>query len=73
MNSKKEQPASAGRMPRLVVHLLKFGGCWIFALMAYSALFWIGPWVIAGTPLAVLGVHAAIGLVGWALYGMEHL
>lgn len=70
MKTKKELTASAGRMPPLVVHLLKYGGCWIVAIMVYAILLWLVPWQLWGTPWAVLLTHAGIVLFVWFLYGV---
>jgi hypothetical protein len=64
-----KQGTSSHREQRLVVHLLKYGGCWIFALMVYATLMWAIPWKIGGTLWAVLISHGAVAFLGWVLYG----
>ena len=60
-------------MPPLVVHLLKYGGCWILAIIVYVCIMWMIPWKCSGTPWAVLVSHGALGLMAWILYGMGAL
>lgn len=55
---------------RLVTHLWKYGGCWIFALIIYAILLWGIPWQIGGTLWAVLVSHGAVAFLGWVLYGV---
>jgi hypothetical protein len=69
----EEQRNSSHREERLVVHLLKYGGCWIFALMVYATLMWAIPWKLGGTPWGVLIAHGAVALFAWVLYGMGAL
>lgn len=65
-----QQETGGDCVSRLVRHLLKYGGCWIFALLVYSALMWGVPWKIGGTPWAVLAAHGAVAFFVWLLYGI---
>lgn len=68
-----EQVTSSHREQRLVRHLFKYGGCWIFALIVYVTLMWGIPWKLGGTPWAVLIAHGAVVFFAWVLYGMGAL
>ena len=65
-----EPPASKGSsVQRLVVHLLKYGGCWIVGLTIYAFLFWVAPWKLVGSAWGVPLIHGGFGLFVWTLYG----
>jgi hypothetical protein len=64
-----KQGTSSHREQRLVRHLLRYGGCWLFALLVYAALMWGLPLKIGGTPWAVLVAHGAVPFFAWILYG----
>lgn len=68
-STEAKQGGGGDCVSRLVVHLLKYGGCWIFALIVYATLMWAIPWKIGGTMWAVLIAHCGIAFMGWILYG----
>ena len=73
MTDENQEETSHRREQRFVVHLLKYGGCWIVALAVYVALAWYCPWREFGTPVAVAVVHGAFGLMLWVLHGIGGL
>ena len=68
-----EQGHRSNRVHLIARHLMKYGGCWIFALIVYTCIIWIIPWELGGTPWAVLASHGVVALVAWAVYGLEQL
>jgi hypothetical protein len=64
-----QQETGGDCVSRLVVHLLKYGGCWIVGLTIYAFLFWVVPWKFFDSAWGIPMFHGAFGLFVWTLYG----